>query len=350
VTQRRGQDAYAASGVDIARANRAIAGIAADIERTKRAGAGSIGGFGATFELPPGYVRPVLVSGTDGVGTKLKVAFALDRHDTVGIDLVAMCVNDVIAQGARPLYFLDYFATSRLDETVFAQVVRGIADGCVAAEMALVGGETAEMPGFYADGEYDLSGFATGVVEHAALVDGSAVQPGDVLLGLASSGVHSNGFSLIRKLVSEAGADYGDRLPGLDKSLGETLLEPTRIYVRAVRELQQVVEVRGMAHITGGGLVENPPRAFGPQLGCAIDITAWPLPPVFAWLQKLARLDRETLYRTFNMGIGFVAIVPNDQADEALAVLARAGQAAYVIGSVEAGFQGVRLEAGGVTA
>jgi len=350
VTQGRGQDAYAAAGVDIARANRAIAGIAAEIERTRRAGAGSIGGFGATFELPPGYVRPVLVSGTDGVGTKLKVAFALDRHDTVGIDLVAMCVNDVIAQGARPLYFLDYFATSRLDETVFAEVVRGIADGCMAAEMALVGGETAEMPGFYADGEYDLSGFATGVVEHAALVDGSAVQPGDVLLGLASSGVHSNGFSLIRKLVAEAGADYGDRLPGLDKSLGETLLEPTRIYVRAVRELQQAVEVRGMAHITGGGLVENPPRAFGPQLGCAIDITSWPLPPVFAWLQKVSGLDRDTLYRTFNMGIGFVAIVPNDQADEALAVLARAGETAYVIGSVEAGFQGVRLEAGGVTA
>ncbi len=340
-------DLYRAAGVDIDAANNAVERIKPHVARTLRKEViSSLGGFGAGFLLDKArYEEPVLVSGTDGVGTKLKVAFAVGRHDTVGVDAVAMCVNDIAAMGAEPLFFLDYFATGSLSPTVLEQVVAGIAQGCEACGAALVGGETAEMPGMYAPGEYDIAGFAVGVVERRKWVDGRSVQVGDVLLGLPSSGAHANGFSLIRKLVEDAGVRYSDPFPGGDRTVGDVLLTPTRLYTRAARSLQERVEVRAMAHITGGGLLENVPRVLPSGLGCEIDPDSWPAPAVFDWLRTLAVLPDATLYRTWNMGVGFVFVVPAAQREEALAALAECGEAACEIGRVVEG-SGVRLMGG----
>lgn len=343
-------DLYAASGVNIAAANAAVDRIKPLAAATMRPEViGGLGGFGAGFLFDAkAYREPVLVSGTDGVGTKLKLAFALDRHDTVGIDAVAMCVNDIAAMGAEPLFFLDYFATGKLRPEVMEAVVGGIAQGCRQAGAALIGGETAEMPGMYADGEYDIAGFAVGVVERSRWLDGSRAMPGDVLIGLPSSGAHSNGYSLIRKLLADHSIDLADRAPGLAGTVGEVLLTPTRIYTAVARALAQRIDVRAMAHITGGGLLENVPRVIPAPFGCVIDPGSWPEPGVFRWLRELAQAPDETLYRTWNMGIGYVFVVSNAQVDDALDALEELGETAYVIGSVEAGFSGARLAEGGV--
>jgi len=343
-------DLYRHAGVDIDAGNEAVRRLKPHAARTLRPEVlGGIGGFGGGFALPvERYRQPVLVSGTDGVGTKLKLAFALDRHDTIGIDCVAMCVNDILAMGAEPLFFLDYFSTGNLDTAVLEQVVKGIADGCVQAGTALIGGETAEMPGMYGDGEYDLAGFTVGVTERERMIDGSRIAPGDILIGLPSSGVHSNGYSLVRKLVSDAGVAWTDEPEALGCAVGEALLTPTRIYVQAVRPLLESFDIRGMAHITGGGLLENVPRMFADHLGCGIDSAGWPLPRVFSGLRSLHDIDEATCYRTWNMGIGFVLVVSNAEADEVLEALERQGERAYIIGSVEAGLSGVQLQSGSV--
>lgn len=278
---------------------------------------GGLGGFGGCFQLPGGFKEPVLVSGTDGVGTKLKIAFLLDRHDTVGIDLVAMCVNDVLTSGAEPLFFLDYVATGKLEKEQLTQVVAGIASGCKLAGCALLGGETAEMPGFYQVGEYDLAGFCVGIVEKSQMLDGSQVQIGDVAIALPSTGVHSNGFSLVRKIINERNLSWSDRPELLNgQSLGETFLTPTRIYVKPVLAARQAgLEIHGMAHITGGGLPENLPRCLGKNQAIKINSDSWTIPPVFQWLAETGSVSPEAMYNTFNMGIGFVLLVPPNQVD-----------------------------------
>ena len=291
-----------------------------------------IGGFGALVEISKKYQEPVLVSGTDGVGTKLKLAFRMQRHDSVGIDLVAMSVNDILVQGAEPLFFLDYFACGRLDVGVAAAVIGGIARGCELSGCALIGGETAEMPDMYADGEYDLAGFAVGVVEKSRIVTGQSIAPGDAVLGLASSGAHSNGYSLIRKLVEVSGADLEGDFHG--RPFGDALLEPTRIYVKAMLDLMRRVPVKGMAHITGGGLTGNIPRMLPQDCGVALQRGSWPRPPLFDWLQQTGRIADAEMHRTFNCGIGLVAVVAQEHAPAALAALAAAGERAWQIGSV----------------
>jgi phosphoribosylformylglycinamidine cyclo-ligase len=294
--------------------------------------------FGGLFALEQsGYRQPVLVSATDGVGTKLKVAFAAGKHDTVGIDLVAMCVNDIAVLAARPLFFLDYFATGRLSPETAAAVVSGIAQGCRQAGCALIGGETAELPGFYGPGEYDLAGFAVGIVERSALVDGSKVQAGDALIGVASSGLHSNGYSLVRRVLLEDGAMALDGHVGiLGCTLAEELLRPTRIYVRAIRALMQAVDVHGMAHITGGAFPDNVERIIPERIAARIDTTAWTVPPIFRLVQEKGNVSQEEMYRTFNMGVGLVAAVPAEQADKAIAAVQAAGEKAWRIGEVTA--------------
>ncbi len=295
-----------------------------------------IGGFGALIEIGKRFREPVLVAGTDGVGTKLKLAFALDRHDTVGIDLVAMSANDILVQGAEPLFFLDYFACGRLDVATAAQVIKGIAAGCEQAGCALIGGETAEMPGMYAAGEYDLAGFAVGVVEKADAIDGRRIAAGDVLLGLASSGPHSNGFSLIRRIVEVAGADLAQPIAGVTgtRTLGEVLLAPTRIYVKPLLALMAALPVKGMAHITGGGLVENTHRMFPPGTAARIERGSWPQPAIFDWLQRSGNVADAEMHRVFNCGIGMIVVVAAADADRALAMLAASGEAVYRIGTV----------------
>lgn len=327
---------YRDAGVDIDAGNRLIERIKPVARRTLRPEVlGGLGGFGALFEVPlDRYREPVLVSGTDGVGTKLKLAFALDRHDSIGVDLVAMCVNDLVVQGAEPLFFLDYYATGKLDVEVAARVVEGIGRGCELAGAALVGGETAEMPGMYPDGEYDLAGFCVGVVEKRRIIDGSKVAAGDVLLGLASSGPHSNGYSLIRKIIERAGASLD--IPFEGRSLGEALLEPTRIYVKSMLELFQSLEVHAVAHITGGGLPENLPRVLPAGLGARVDATSWERPTVFDWLQQEGSLSEAELYRTFNCGVGMVVCVAEADADAALQILQGAGETAWRLGYIEA--------------
>ena len=293
-----------------------------------------LGGFGALFELPAGrYRRPVLVSGTDGVGTKLRLAIDAGRHDGVGIDLVAMCANDVVVQGAEPLYFLDYYATGKLDEAVAFEVVKGIARGCEIAGMALIGGETAEMPGMYTGADYDLAGFCVGVVEHDALVDGRDVRPGDVILGLASSGPHSNGYSLIRKILAASGASPD--LPMGDSTLLDALLRPTRIYVASILALLQSVPVKAMAHITGGGLSENIPRVLPASTCARLDPGAWPQAEIFRWLQDNGGLEDGELRRTFNCGIGMVIAVDPGHADSAVRTLEKLGERVWRIGVIE---------------
>jgi phosphoribosylformylglycinamidine cyclo-ligase len=293
-----------------------------------------IGGFSALFELPLArYRQPVLVSSTDGVGTKLRLAMAARKHDTIGIDLVAMCVNDIVVTGAEPCLFLDYYATGRLDVDRAAEVIAGIARGCEQAGAALVGGETAEMPGMYRGEDYDLAGFCVGVVEKDRLVDGSQVRPGDILLGLASSGPHSNGYSLIRNLLEVAQTPLEQEFHG--RTLGEVLLEPTRIYVRPLLKLIEKVPVHALAHITGGGLLENLPRVLPAATRALIDTCAWPRPPIFTWLQEQGRLPDEEMYRTFNCGIGMVACIAAKDAQAALACLHEQGEQAWVIGQIE---------------
>jgi len=291
-----------------------------------------LGGFGALFELPTGYKEPVLVSGTDGVGTKLRLAMDLNMHDTIGIDLVAMCVNDLVVAGAEPLFFLDYYATGKLNIDVAADVVSGIGDGCELSGCALVGGETAEMPGMYEGDDYDLAGFCVGIAEKSELIDGSKVAAGDVLIGLASSGPHSNGYSLVRKIIEVSGADLNDTVG--DQPLGKALLEPTRIYVKPLLKLIKESQVNAMSHITGGGLQENIPRALPDDCKAVIDTNAWTFPPVFQWLQEQGNVEAYEMYRTFNCGVGMIIAVPASERDNALNILQQAGETAFVVGSV----------------
>jgi phosphoribosylformylglycinamidine cyclo-ligase len=315
---------YRDAGVDIDEGDALVEAIKPFARRTLRPEVlAGIGGFGALCEIPPKYRHPVLVSGTDGVGTKLKLAFELGRHDSVGIDLVAMSVNDVLVQGAEPLFFLDYFACGKLERQVAAEVVKGIARGCEIAGCALIGGETAEMPGMYAEGEYDLAGFCVGVVEKDRILDGRSIAPGDAILGIASSGPHSNGYSLIRKILER------DPRPPFD------LLEPTRIYVKPVLQLLESVAVKGLAHITGGGITGNVPRVLPKNTLARIRKDAWPRPPVFQWLQKTGGVTEDEMFRVFNCGIGMVVVVSKNHANEAAEMLRAAGEAVYEIGTVE---------------
>ena len=328
---------YKAAGVDIEAGNRFVNLIRPLVKATTRPEVlTDIGGFGGLFSLNTRkYPEPVLVASTDGVGTKLKLAFQLDRHDTVGIDLVAMCVNDIIVQGAEPLFFLDYFATGALAPEKAAEVVKGIAEGCKRAGCALIGGETAELPGFYAPGEYDLAGFTVGVVDRKAIIDGSAIQVGEALIGIASSGLHSNGYSLARKIVNERlGGDLGAILPELGEPLGEVLLRPTRIYVKPILNLLRDFQIQGMAHITGGGLLENVPRML-PRHGRALIRTAsWPKPPIFEVLRTAGNLEHDELYRTFNYGIGLVLVVSRGDAQDIIDRLRGMQEDAYLIGEI----------------
>ena len=335
---------YADAGVDIAAGNALVEAIGPAAAATRRPGvADALGGFGALFDLKAaGFADPVLVAATDGVGTKLKLAIETGQLDTVGIDLVAMCVNDLVCQGAEPLFLLDYFATGRLDVAAAARVIGGIAEGCREAGCALIGGETAEMPGMYAGADFDLAGFAVGAMERGAGLPG-AVAEGDLLLGLASSGVHSNGYSLLRRIVARAGLGWEDACPFADGSLGAALLTPTRIYVRAALAALGAGGLHGLAHVTGGGLTENLPRVLPDGLGARIDLNAWTLPPVFAWLAEAGALAPSELLRTFNAGIGMVAVVAPARADALAGLLAAAGQEVSVIGRVVAG-SGVAYE------
>jgi len=328
---------YRESGVDIEAGDALVERIKPFAARTMRPEVlTGIGGFGALVELPGRYREPVLVSGTDGVGTKLKLAFALGRHDTIGIDLVAMSVNDILVQGAEPLFFLDYFVCERLDVDVAADVIKGIAAGCEIAGCALIGGETAEHPAAFVPGEYDLAGFAVGVVEKSQAINGTRIAEGDVLLGLASSGPHSNGFSLIRRILDVAGADLAQPFPGMAESrtLGDALLEPTRIYVKPLLAAMQKVDVKGMAHITGGGLLENIHRMFPASLAARVRQASWPRPAIFDWLQRAGNVAEAEMHRVFNCGIGLVVVVAAADADRASALLTAAGESVFRIGDV----------------
>jgi phosphoribosylformylglycinamidine cyclo-ligase len=325
---------YRDAGVDIDAGDALVERIKPAARRTMRPEVlAGIGGFGALFELAKKYREPVLVSGTDGVGTKLKLAFQWNRHDTVGQDLVAMSVNDILVQGAEPLFFLDYFACGRLDVNTAATVVEGIARGCELAGCALIGGETAEMPSMYPEGEYDLAGFAVGAVEKSAIIDGRSIRPGDVVLGLASSGAHSNGYSLIRKILERATPDLKMPIGGVP--LVDAVMAPTRIYVKPLLALIQGVHVKGMAHITGGGLTENIPRVLPDHLTAVIERSEWPLPPLFQWLQKEGQVADAEMHRVFNCGIGMVVIVAEADAGAAMQLLGAAGEQVYHIGTIE---------------
>ena len=324
---------YRDAGVDIDAGDSLVENIKHYAKRTMRPGVlAGIGGFGALFRVPRGYKDPVLVSGTDGVGTKLKLAFELKRHDTVGIDLVAMSVNDILTLGAEPLFFLDYYACGKLDVKAATQVVRGIAAGCEQAGCALIGGETAEMPGMYPAGEYDLAGFAVGVVEKSKIINGKSIKPGDVILGLASNGAHANGYSLIRKILSTRRINLSSKLGG--KPLKDLILAPTRIYVKPVLALAKRVPLKGLAHITGGGLVENIPRVLSSGLCARIDKSAWPMPPLFTWLQAQGNVAESEMHRVFNCGIGMIAIVDARNAIKAQMMLNRAGERVWRVGEV----------------
>jgi phosphoribosylformylglycinamidine cyclo-ligase len=351
---------YREAGVDVEAGRAFVEQIRSLVQSTHRPEVlGGLGGFSGCFQLPVGYREPVLVSGTDGVGTKLKLAQDLNCHNTVGIDLVAMCVNDVLTSGAQPLFFLDYLATGKLNSEQLTQVVAGIAQGCRLSGCALLGGETAEMPGFYQPGEYDLAGFCVGIVEKTQMLDGSQVQVGDIAIGLASQGVHSNGFSLVRKIVNESpgktllvenssNEDVGtlnwDTRPELlgGQSLGEVLLTPTQIYVKPVLDARSAgIDLHGMAHITGGGLPENLPRCLGVGQSVQIEPNSWVIPPIFQWLADAGQLTMDTMFNTFNMGIGFVLIVPPAQAEQTRSWFEAQGIAAYIIGEVIEGAGGV---------
>ena len=325
---------YKDAGVDIDAGNAFVERIKPLVKRTQRPEVlAGLGGFGGLFALPPGrYREPVLVSGTDGVGTKLMLAQQLGRHDSIGIDLVAMCVNDVLVQGAEPLFFLDYFASGRLDIDVATDVVKGIAEGCLLAGAALIGGETAEMPDMYADGEYDLAGFCVGAVERSAMIDGSTIAAGDALIGIASSGPHSNGYSLIRKVMEMASSDEIEGRPAAD-----VLLEPTRIYVKSLLALMQSITVKGIAHITGGGISENLPRMMPDDLHAEVDTSSWQLGAVFEWLALHGNIEIDEMRRTFNCGIGLIVAVAESDLGAACQVLERHGETAWPLGRIAAG-------------
>lgn len=326
---------YRDAGVNIDAGNAFVEKIKTSVQSTRRPGVlGGIGGFGGLFELPENYRQPVLVSGTDGVGTKLKLAIEEGIHDTIGIDLVAMCVNDILVLGAEPLFFLDYYATAELDPDVAADVVAGIADGCRQSHAALIGGETAEMPGMYSKGDYDLAGFCVGVVEKQQIIDGSKVKAGDVMIALASSGPHSNGYSLIRKILQISQADRQQTLA--DTTLIQALLAPTRIYVESIHKVLADVDCHALAHITGGGLLENIPRVLPAHTQAVIDTQSWQLPDVFQWLQKNGNVESREMYRTFNCGVGMVVIVAADDAEQAIDLFRQSGETAWQLGSIHA--------------
>ncbi len=331
---------YKQAGVDVEAGYEAVRLMKSHIKTTFDENVlGDVGSFGGLYSIAGFNMRePVLVSGTDGVGTKLKLAFALDKHDTVGIDLVAMCANDIICQGAKPLFFLDYMATGKLFPEKAAQIVGGIADGCRQSGCALIGGETAEMPGFYSEGEYDLAGFCVGIVDKSEIIDGKSIKPGDVLIGLKSSGVHSNGFSLVRKLFGDDSAALAKKYDGLEKSIGEELLTPTKIYVDDISKLLGNVTIKGMSHITGGGFIENIPRMLPDGLCAKIDVDAYEVPQIFKTMRKISGLDDAKMYNTFNMGIGMVLAVDAKDADKVAEILPDS----VVIGEVAQG-EGVLL-------
>ncbi len=329
---------YKDAGVDIDAGNRLVDRIKTVARKTARPEVlAGLGGFGALFELPKGYQEPVLVSGTDGVGTKLRLAMQLKKHDTIGIDLVAMCVNDLIVGGAEPLFFLDYYATGKLDVETAAAVVSGIGEGCMQAGCSLVGGETAEMPGMYEGEDYDLAGFCVGIVEKSKILDGSKVAAGNAILGLAASGPHSNGYSLIRKILEVTKADLNQPLGAT--TLADALMAPTRIYVKSLLKLLKTYPVHAMAHITGGGLLENIPRVMPQRTKALINSNRWVMPEVFSWLQKGGNVELEEMYRTFNCGIGMVLIVPVDVADAATELLTREGETVFNLGQIQTASQ-----------
>ncbi|MGD1471716.1 phosphoribosylformylglycinamidine cyclo-ligase [Vibrio harveyi] len=324
---------YKDAGVDIDAGNALVDRIKGAVKRTRRPEVmGGIGGFGALCELPTKYKQPVLVSGTDGVGTKLRLALDMNKHDTIGVDLVAMCVNDLIVQGAEPLFFLDYYATGKLDVDTAADVVSGIADGCVQAGCALIGGETAEMPGMYEGEDYDVAGFCVGVVEKEDVIDGTKVAAGDALIAVGSSGPHSNGYSLIRKILEVSGADKNEELAG--RAIGEHLLEPTKIYIKSALKMIEKHDIHAISHITGGGFWENIPRVLPEGTKAVIDGNSWEWPIIFKWLQEKGNVETHEMYRTFNCGVGLVVALPKDQADAAVALLKEEGEHAWVIGEI----------------
>lgn len=334
---------YKDSGVDVERGYRAVKLMKEHVKSTYTDGVlGDLGSFGGFFKMPVGLKEPVLVAGTDGVGTKLKYAIISDRHDTIGIDAVAMCVNDIVCQGAKPLFFLDYFATGNLSPEKVATVVSGIAEGCRQSGAALIGGETAEMPGFYPVGEYDIAGFAVGVAEKSKIINGSKIKPGDVLIGIKSSGVHSNGYSLVRKLFGEDMKELEKYDEELQAKPIDVLLTPTKIYVKSILALIEKVEVKGIAHITGGGFIENIPRIFPERVGCEIDKSSYEVPTVFKVMQRRAEISDEQIYNTFNMGIGMVVCVDKKDADKTIAQLKSTGEECVVLGKTVAG-AGVKL-------
>ena len=325
---------YRDAGVDIDAGDQLVENIKPFAKRTIRPEVlGDLGGFGALVEISKKYQNPVLVSGTDGVGTKLKLAFEWDIHHTVGIDLVAMSVNDILVQGAEPLFFLDYFACGKLDVARATDVIKGIAEGCEQSGCALIGGETAEMPGMYPEGEYDLAGFAVGVVEKSKVINGRSIRPGDVVLGLASNGAHSNGYSLIRKIIERSNPDLDAEFDG-GKTLRQAVIAPTRLYVKPILAALEKFEIKGMAHITGGGLTENIPRVLPENCVAQIDAQSWPLPKLFQWLQQAGNGEQQEMYRTFNCGIGMAVIVPAEQAEAAQAFLAEQGETVYRLGTI----------------
>ncbi|MBB3111931.1 phosphoribosylformylglycinamidine cyclo-ligase [Paenibacillus phyllosphaerae] len=334
-------EAYKQAGVDIAAGNEAVERMKKHVKKTFRPEVlTDLGGFGGLFSLNKDkYDEPVLVSGTDGVGTKLKIAFAMDKHDTIGIDAVAMCVNDIVVQGAEPLFFLDYLACGKVVPEKIEAIVKGIADGCVQSGCALIGGETAEMPGMYEEDEYDIGGFTVGIVDKKNIIDGKTIAPGDAVIGLASSGIHSNGYSLVRRLLLEqSGYTLEQALPELGgKTLGEVVIEPTRIYVKSCLELIQKVKVKGMAHITGGGFIENIPRVLPEGVNVNIEYGSWPILPIFKLMQEKGNITNRDMFTTFNMGVGMVVVVPADQAEEAVRVARELGEDAYRIGTVTEG-------------
>ncbi|WP_020408241.1 phosphoribosylformylglycinamidine cyclo-ligase [Hahella ganghwensis] len=324
---------YRDAGVDIDAGNALVERIKGAAQATRRPEVlAGLGGFGALFEIPKGYQEPVLVSGTDGVGTKLRLAMQLGMHDSIGVDLVAMCVNDLIVQGAEPLFFLDYYATGKLSVDIATTVVEGIGQGCLQAGCSLIGGETAEMPGMYEGEDYDLAGFCVGIVEKSKIIDGQLVKPGDVILGLSSSGVHSNGYSLVRKIVEVSNADLTATFEG--GTLGEALLKPTRIYVKPLLELIRQTPVHALSHITGGGFLENIPRVLPKNAKAVIDLDSYTLPPLFEWLQQQGNVDWTEMYRTFNCGIGMALVVPAESKDSAIEILQNAGEEVYEIGYI----------------
>jgi phosphoribosylformylglycinamidine cyclo-ligase len=337
---------YKEAGVDVEAGRSFVKKIADNVASTYRTGVlGGLGGFGGCFELPTGYQRPVLVSGTDGVGTKLKIAHKLNRHDTVGIDLVAMCVNDILTCGAEPLFFLDYLATGKLDSNQLAEVINGIVVGCKESGCALLGGETAEMPGFYQQGEYDVAGFCVGVVEKSKILDGKNIQEGDMAIALKSSGIHSNGFSLVRKIIDTAELSWDYQPSELEgKTLGESCLTPTRIYVKPVLEaLKSGIEIKAMAHITGGGLPENLPRCLPKDKSIEVNLNSWTIPPIFQWLAKTGNVNQEAMLNTFNLGIGFVVIVTEDNVESVIKHFNNYDIETNVIGKVIEGVREIKF-------